>query len=286
MNRYLKHGWSIVLIAFTFGLTTAVLANGFYTQPPAPVEAPYFTGPYVGIGIGLVGAHADVNAEGNVYLYNSGMQQIDYINHLNKSHNFDIGKFGFNGNIFAGYGKTFESFPSYYIGGEMFGNYFGSTLNGTSYSLGGSNQDPLYVTSINTSVKSPYSIGGDMRIGYIVAPRTMVYGLLGIDYARFDVKSEFAYHTFIQPELDGHFAHDFSKWKLGYMPGVGIETVLIDNISLRAQYTYTYYSSFSYSTTLGYDALEPGPPPHKVNLTTKVKPSRGLFTVKLSYLFN
>ncbi|KPJ68144.1 MAG: hypothetical protein AMJ43_01715 [Coxiella sp. DG_40] len=285
MNRHFI-GRSLVIAVFFLGITKAVVAaNGFYTMPPAPPQAPYFTGSYVGIGVGMVSPHANVNAEGNVYLYPLVILHNGYPHHLNKSQNFDMSKFGFNGDIFAGYGKTFESSSSYYIGGEIFGNYFRSTLNGSSYSLN-TESSPVYATNIDIKVENPRSFGGDIRAGYLVSPRTMVYILFGLDYARFDVKSEFTYQTFVQPITSGYFAHDFSKWKLGYMPGVGIEIGLIDNISLRAQYTYTYYSLLSYSTSLTDEPPEPGPDPYKASLTTKVKPSRGLFTVKLSYLFN
>jgi opacity protein-like surface antigen len=71
---------------------------------------------------------------------------------------------------------------------------------------------------------------------------------------------------------------------LGYMPGVGIETGLSDHVSLRAQYTYTFYPSFSH------EAITYPPPLHNgkpfLDVKTKVTPGRGLFTVMLSYLFN
>ncbi|KPJ68145.1 MAG: hypothetical protein AMJ43_01720 [Coxiella sp. DG_40] len=278
MNRYLKYGLSTVVVAFSLGITTVVLASGFYA-PAAPAEGPYFNGPYLGIGAGIVHAHVDANEEG------SGEVTVEETTHYNfdKSHNFDMGKCGFNGNVFVGYGKTFESSPSYYLGGEMFGNYLSPTLKGSSYSYTNPTGDGQKIMSMYTEVKNPYSFGGDIRGGYLVNPKTMVYALFGLDYAQFKVKSGFGYQ-YIDMAIDRHVAHDFSKWKLGYMPGVGIETGLTAHVSLRAQYTYTFYSSFSKNVLNG-DDQQPQKE-YKEKLVTKVKPSTGLFTVKLSYLFN
>jgi opacity protein-like surface antigen len=287
MNKYFKYELIVVVAVFAFGLTTVVLANGLYTTPPAPAEAPYFDGSYVGIGVGVVHAHADTNAESSYEVSLEPTQ--DPINghyYYNKSHNFDMGKYGFNGNIFVGYGKTFESSPSYYLGGELFGNYFSPKLKGSSYSSGTTMYDSSYTMSINTEVKNTYSIGGDIRAGYLVMPRTMIYALFGLDYARFKVKSEFVFNpSYIGAPGPAQVNNDFSKLKLGYMPGIGMEMVLTDHFSLRAQYTYAFYSSLSNTVTKVIPQPVGGGVGH-ATLNTKIKPSRGLFTVKLSYLFN
>jgi len=287
MNKYSKYIWSAVVTAFTFGFTTAVLANGLYTTPPVPIESPYFNGPYVGIGVGMVHSHVDANADGSYEVSLEPPQgPINGYYYYSKSHNFDMGKYGFNGNIFVGYGKTFESSPSYYLGGELFGNYFSPKLKGSSYSSDTTMYDSSYTMSINTEVKNSYSIGGDIRAGYLVTPRTMIYALFGVNYARFKVKSEFVFNpSYIGAPGPAQVSNDFSKLKLGYMPGVGMEMALADHVSLRTQYTYAFYSSLSNTVTKEIPQPIGGGVGH-ATLKTKVKPSRGLFTVKLSYLFN
>ena len=88
--------------------------------------------------------------------------------------------------------------------------------------------------------------------------------------------------------------------KLGYFPGIGIETILSDHLSLRAQYTHTLFSSFDYTTkaTLNYpDIIHPEPERSDVyyyyirettpkKLTTKITPNRDMFSLILSWYFN
>ena len=121
----------------------------------------------------------------------------------------------------------------------------------------------------------------------------MIYVLFGLDYARFNVKSRFGYSGSFQERIappvysfSGDINDEFNKWKLGYMPGIGIETGLTDHVSLRVQYAHIFYSSFSHERSFDYNNESMPVIITKEKITTKVKPSSGLFTVKLSYLFN
>jgi len=200
------------------------------------------------------------------------------------------------GNIFAGYGRTLNK--SYYLGGEIFGNCFSSTLKKSNGSLYHQTVLPpeilLGISNISSTVKNRYSFGGDIRAGYLVSPRTMIYVLFGLDYARFNVKSGFGYSGSLVENpptppiylFSGQINDEFNKWKLGYMPGIGIETGLTDHVSLRAEYTHTFYSSFSHTVNYTCHTTSEYVVDCHATLKTKVKPSRGLFTVKLSYLFS
>lgn len=271
MNKYLKYGLSSVAIIFFLNITTAVLANGFHT-PAACATMSYFDGPYVGVGIGIVGARADVESESN-HIFIGGDQ-------FYLIRNFNLGKHGGDANIFVGYGKTLNL--SYYLGGELFGHYFGT---GHEFS---SNETRVYdlgykviVLPLDTSIKmkNPYSFGGDLRAGYLVSARTMLYILFGLDYSQFKIEGESFLLSGKEYPFQESISDSFTKWRVGYFPGIGLETGLTDHVSLRAEYTHTFYSSFSHAVTRS-DVDYHG------SLKTKVRPSRGLFTLKLSYLFN
>jgi opacity protein-like surface antigen len=253
MNKHLKKGYSTLIFIFSLCLASSALAGGYIA--PAPVAKAYFDGFYAGLGGGVVSSTANVK---NYYDHIS----IGAGNGRSWKQKLDLGKHGINGNVFAGFGKTLNS--TYYLGGELFGNLFSPEMKG-SYSGG------PYL-NMDTEVKSPYSFGGDIRGGYLVFPKVMLYILFGLDYAKFKIKSSMLY-------ISDYMRDSFSKWKLGYMPGLGVEIGLCNYLSLRAQYTYTFYPSFSHSKTKTFRADEYG------ILKTKVDPSRGLFTLKLSYLF-
>ena len=281
MNKYIKYGLSLVAIIFSLNITMAVLANGFHA--PAPCVMPYFDGPYVGVGIGVLGAYADVESESNhIYIENDIHQFNNNKSQFYLFRNFNLGRRGGDANVFVGYGRTLNL--SYYLGGELFGHYFRIAHESSSNETGvqdiGSSVHFIYPLDTSVKIKNPYSFGGDLRAGYLVSAKTMLYILFGLDYSKFKIESESSFlATGGIPYPHETISDSFTQWRVGYFPGVGIETGLTDHVSLRAEYTHTFYSSFSNTVTRS-----------EVNyhgsLRTKVKPSRGLFTVKLSYLFN
>lgn len=270
MNKYLKYGLSLVAIIFSLNITTTVLANGFHV-PAACAMMSYFDGPYVGVGIGIVGAHTDAESKSSHIV-------VDNQFHLNR--NFNLGKYGGDANMFVGYGKTLNL--SYYLGGEIFGHYFGIGHESSSNETRVQGGFPPFITPIDTSIKvrNPYSFGGDLRAGYLVSAKTMLYILFGLDYARFKIEGESSVlNNEFFPIPQTIISDSFTKWRVGYFPGIGLETGLTDHVSLRTEYTHTFYSSFSNAITQSEEG-------YYLSLKNKVRPSRGLLTVKLSYLFN
>jgi opacity protein-like surface antigen len=257
MKRYIKNGLAVVCFITSLSLATSALAIGLYQGQ----EKPYFDGFYAGLGGGVV--HSQANVEDYFSAKTAGGDPG-----LSLNHTLDLGKHGVNGNIFAGFGKTLKS--CYYLGFELFGNLFSQKMEGSFTAKN--------ILKLSSEVKNPYSLGGDIRAGYLVFPRVMLYVLFGLDYAKFEVENTYA-DIGVTP---GKMANDFNKWRWGYMPGAGIEVGLAHHLSLRAQYTYTIYNSFSRSIT----ERRPENLNELWTLKTKVDPERSLFTLKLSYLFN
>jgi len=256
---------SLVIIVF-FGVAMPSFANGrFITLPPCPKSC--FDGGYIGVGSGVVYALSDV--VNSYYWYNKNRPEFN----IYRTYNFKLGEYGFNANVFAGYGKEF--FSPYYFGMEAFANYFSTKTKGSSEYL---QKDSSFDVYMSTEVKNSYAFGGDARLGRLISPRTMLYILFGIDYANFDGKGEAAVD--LGSYAGKHsISNEFDKWKMGYMPGIGIETCLNNHISLRVQYTYTFYSSFKYHTSFvkGEEGWQ------VVSLDTKVSPHRDMLTLMLAF---
>jgi hypothetical protein len=321
MNKFTK-----ITLASAIACVFSAQANaGAYTpQPTIPVqEEPFFNGFYIGVGAGVVGINGDVTTHNTIgewpfeasfsrnYSYPDtsditaeGSLTIENFSHLHKGDN--IGKYGFGAAIFAGFGQVMNS--SYYLGAELFANYFSPDMKHSfERSLDVSFDDTIEFTYENdegtatafytttTKVKNKYSYGGDVRLGYLISPKTMFYVLFGLDYAKFKVESMsslplIAINGYSPPvPINGMaITNNFSKSKFGYIPGVGLETVLNnnDNFTLRAEYRHAFYPSFE-KTVYGelreepVRGITPGDDVH--SLITKVKPSRGVFSLNLSY---
>jgi opacity protein-like surface antigen len=303
MDRFTK-----IALASAIALAFSAQTNAaMYTpQPTIPIqEEPFFSGFYFGVGAGVVGVNGDVttthkqvnNSTITVTFEDDSTFEIYDFDTVHKGNNVE--KYGFNAMVFAGFGQVMD--PNYYLGGELFANYFSPDAK---YSfdgvLAGDSLDLTYMTT--TKIKNKYSYGGDIRLGYLFFPKTMFYVLFGVDYAKFKVNSigtaGINSSTPIPPENTLTLVNNFSKNKFGYTPGIGIEFVLNkndDNFTLRAEYRHTFYSSFERTiygnpNSSDEDPYDPGQgdeeqllPTSKHSLTTKVKPNRGVFSINLSY---
>lgn len=213
----------------------------------------YFDGFYAGLGIGAANLQGKIennlndseeylyqtvnaNDPNNTYNFVLDSSSRDY--NLNKGFN----KWGFVGQVFGGYGKTL--LQHLYLGGELFIRATPVKANiSTTQTVKGSKGE----TSID--VENYTSAGAAARVGFLITPKIMIYGLFGIDntFINDHIKhngtavangSEFPEAT-IGIDKTVSTDHVLS----GLMPGIGIEAMVTNKLSLRAQYTYSFYQS-------------------------------------------
>ena len=173
----------------------------------------------------LSGFYAGV--EGGYDSYNSSRQVIvnDLINanlHTNSS--------GLMGNIFGGYGYTFPH--NLYLGGEVF---IGST------NAGGSSTINSYGTSYNGTLSVGTSYGFGVKPGYKVENGPLIYLRLGYDRTEFRSNES---TIGIMPS-----SSSISNWSNGFDYGLGLESKVYKNFSLRMEYNHINYSSFTNDAT-------------------------------------
>jgi opacity protein-like surface antigen len=252
----------------------SVLADGTYSQ--VYDEEPYvgaqqiavpvnqvldkndlFDGFYLGLGLGV--GHTSTKSEITVN---------DMLGSATTDTN--LGKTNFDGNIFLGYGSEFDSNSPvpFYIGAEIFGRYNPVNIdNDVSVYHAGN------IYAFDGEFKNNYSLGIGLKGGVLLSPKTMIYILLGMDYAQFTYNEETAI-----PARDDL---DFNVHKYGFMPGLGIETMLTDHLSLRAEYTYTFYGVIEHTS-----AIPVAPGNSAVGKFAFNSTARGLFNLGLTYHFN
>lgn len=317
----------ILIALLALGATSAVLANGGMAPAPAPVAEPnYFDGLYLGLGAGVQHQTGTVkNGTVDDLSYTATRQYGDILIEKHEIHNAflsaldsDVGNTAVNGELFAGYGKTFNSL--YYAGVELYAkyanaktdsNYAGVPVDVDAATLGDSTSSSVNFKAAATSIKlkSDWSYGGALKFGYLITPKTMFYLLAGIEHTKFDVdvNHDFAAGYSQTPDTTPtsswsrgysyHYGFDESKW--AFVPGIGIETMLTDKLSLSAQYTYADYGNVSHHNDMTPVTLPPIPVGSQEyygtthsNVTgssasdTKFDLSRGLFSLRLAYHFN
>jgi outer membrane immunogenic protein len=115
----------------------------------------------------------------------------------------DVDVDGFGGGAFGGYGKTFGN---WYVGGELNADF--SKADGKE---GG------------VSVEKKYSYGVAARAGYLLNDKILGYGVVGWERGKFEAKDA---TDKVSEELNG------------IRVGLGVETFVQKNISLRGELNY------------------------------------------------
>jgi opacity protein-like surface antigen len=139
--------------------------------------------------------------------------------------------------LFAGYNWRAGNFV---VGGQVEGTLFSdvalkpigtvavtsvSTTNGVVSSSGsGTSTD-----EINQRLRS--MVGAIGRVGYLVTPNVLLYGLGGLELGHFTY-----------PDFDDRFGGKNGKWVAGYTVGAGGEVKLTDRWSLRGEYRYLHFN--------------------------------------------
>lgn len=273
MKKFLI-GSIMVTISGTSFANGAVL-DGYYSNQQ------YFHGGYIGIGAGAAHLKPKLEHDYDLKLTN------DNVIIPNKSFVSNDGDFLFNGNIFAGYGLSFKT--HYYFGGELFANIFSGdikTHHVYNFMSEGNLTPKQIVDHFDSKVKMPYSFGADLRTGYLISPKIMIYVLFGLDYAKIKATGTLQNNNGILDFSTTPYVmnNDINKWTLGYMPGLGVEASLSKHVSLRMQYTYTYYHSIQdtvhFKSENANKALSTG------QSSIRIKPRRNMFTLTWSYLLN
>ncbi|HEX4045920.1 MAG TPA: outer membrane beta-barrel protein [Gammaproteobacteria bacterium] len=154
---------------------------------------------------------------------------------------------GWLGGLFLGYGQYLTDL--FYLGGEVFGNYSGAqgTYRITDATVG----------TFSSKFQARGSWGLALIPGLRLNDTTLGYVRLGYNWASFKANGA----------LVGVASFSKTNTSNGFNFGVGMETLLVDNWSVRTEYNHTYYNSFN--SALG----------------TKFDPSDNTFTVGLVYHF-
>jgi outer membrane immunogenic protein len=157
---------------------------------------------------------------------------------------------GWVGGLFLGYGMYFSNL--YYLGLEVFGNGSGAS---ESHNFTASNGD---------SYNNKFTVGGSYGISLLpgIKLSNATLGYIRLGYNRASMKGQ----ETSTPAGTGGTYDSKSQWQGGFNYGLGMETYVYQNFSVRTEYTHTNYSSFS-------------------NTYTKYSPSDNQFMLGLIYHF-
>ena len=173
------------------------------------------------------------------------------------SRNFDWNADGVDGELLVGYGMVFDD--HYTLAAEIFGDI--------SSDRGRFNESitlPSFTTSFdNASLKINNSFGVSVKPGFKISDSTNFYGSVGWVISRFKVDrgfpGNFANNGFapitptnffvVNPFVSGSdFGNGRSKSRSGIQLGVGMETMVTQNVGIRGEYDWERYGNFNFSS--------------------------------------
>lgn len=185
--------------------------------------------------------------------------------------NPNLYKYGPMGSLFVGYGAAFAN--HLYLGAELGINFLWS--NKTSVKVSDSNNTTVTSTDVSTgdsgsvnyanlisihsktnrSVAEPFL---DLKLGFLITPTALVYLRGGTNYNSFDLKTNGTFDAAANSEFfiasgpttggdsastSSSFSSSRKKSLFGYRAGLGMEVMVTPEISVGADYVYSFYQT-------------------------------------------
>lgn len=243
-------------------IATAVLAasgvafanGGSFAPAPAPTHTGAF---YVGAAVSRDTAQFDVDSAN---VLNAGLTAPLVANASNVyTSSSDLSGNGIDGQLFAGYGMTFED--HYTLAAEVFGSI--SSLKG-DYDVANTFSAPVlvalglpgsYTFNSSASLKLQHTLGVALMPGVMISPSTNLYLRVGYVYSRFKLSDTGAGLTGLIPPFgtgvfNGVPASE-GKNESGLQLGLGASTMVTNNVGLRLEYTWERYGNFNVNQVVG-----------------------------------
>jgi opacity protein-like surface antigen len=151
---------------------------------------------------------------------------------------------GWDGSLMLGFGQYFGNATfmgnAFYLGGEIYArtNGTGSTTNYTAKGTAGNTLN----VSTRTSMGTRYGIA--ILPGFKLNNASLLYARLGYDNANLSGSSTINVVNSSNVVL-GSASGSSSKWRSGWSYGLGMETLVYQNFSVRGDYTRVNYNNFN-----------------------------------------
>ncbi len=143
---------------------------------------------------------------------------------------------GLVGGGFLGFGHYFSSFYNMYLAFEMFGN--GSSAGTDAQVLSQSLISSAF-TKYSTDIQVSSNYGLSLLPGIKLNNATLFYVRLGYNWTNIDVNE----YVIVNQGLVANSIYDVTSGGFNY--GLGLETAVVPNVSVRTEYTHTDYSDFT-----------------------------------------
>lgn len=134
-----------------------------------------------------------------------------------------LAAFGFSENIFGGYGQYYCWF------------YYAGEISATATAAGSSFSNSFAGVTHNSHANVRVSYAGSILAGISLSDTSLIYIRIGAVHTSLNIKEFITASPLLQTE-ENH-------WIDGARAGIGIETGIFDRVSIRGEYSRTYYGT-------------------------------------------
>lgn len=276
---------TIAAAATLIAFSQVAFANGgtVITAPTPPCTHSCYIGLGMSADVGYFNVNENVKWNGQNLINSSPFTKI-FSNHWRQATS------GVDAEGYIGYGWWMQD--RFYLGGEFFGSV---TANDGNRYVDIESRIPLpFVTAVNKQITSSrwsvlYNLGVSFVPGIKVNKTTELYARVGYEGAKFKLAeaSSVSPISFITPFANTIPTHRYSKIKSGVQLGLGLEEMLTEHLSIRAEYDWNQYSTIHTTATGGF--LQTGNFGQLATAvetnTISVKPTIHQFIVSFGYHF-
>lgn len=217
---------AIIAAAVAASTLGIALANGgTYVPAPACVHTCY-----VGVAISRDWFNFTVNRYNNLFVPSFGTHSVNY------------GTSGWDGELNGGIGWVFQQ--HYYAGLEVFGDV--SNANVHIGRVGG-----IFFGFDGGNIRYRYSLGIDFVPGVKISDSTMLYGKIGYVYGNFSHNLNNGLSPFFLGNNNG--SRNFGR--SGLQLGVGLGTMVTNNVSVDIEYNWDYFSNSGNNNNNGFNFI-------------------------------
>jgi len=221
----------------TMLVTAAVVAasTGAYAATAGKVAQ----GAYLGASAGAANTNVKYNmVAANPSYITAGKTAADEIKSFNANAGKTAGIFG----LVAGYNYQMGSIV---FGGEVYGGFDSTKLTVISDNASGNSTEMAAIG--NLTVKRTNFIGLAPRFGFMIAPNTLMYARLGVEFGKWKAQVEpnqiginaATTAAVVANKAASSATQTASKGGMSFAPGLGME-VYMGKAFLRAQYSYLF----------------------------------------------
>lgn len=257
-------------------LFVTFLFCGAWAQAAEPVK---WTGFYVGLEVAHRSVTADwtatqtYNPDGSSPAYfNEGNVVTDAIVDIGPDHQFKPKGTAFG--VRFGYDAMLS--PTWLIGGDV--RYIAGSKDETIDWIPGLATTPGELGPSTSTVEAKNTAQIRARVGYLVQPKTLVYGTLGFSQQKLEAGTVCPSDTYIcNPEF-GTRTGGASKNLTGFTVGVGLEYAVAPKWHLAFEYNYAKYGDFNFVALQWEEGASYG-------ADAKIATKSGTFTLGALYRF-